>query len=184
MDSERTDAELVRAAAAGDEGAFDALYARHRDWVFALALRSTGRRDEALDVAQEAFVELLERLDSPGGLVLTGSLRAYLRPIVRHRAIDAARRAGREPRAETALEELLDRVAVEAGGAADLARVLRGLPSEQRELVLLRFVDGFELAEIAETLALPLGTVKSRLHQALANLRGDPRVARFLDPEG
>lgn len=184
MDPERTDAELVRAAAAGDERAFDALYARHRDWVFALALRSTGRREEALDVAQEAFVELLERLDAPLGLVLTGSLRAYLRPIVVHRAIDAARRAGREPRAEAAIDELLDRAAGEAGDAGDLARVLRGLPAEQRELVLLRFVDGLELAEIAEALSVPLGTVKSRLHQALANLRGDPRVERFFDPGG
>lgn len=180
MDSDRSDAELVRDAASGDEQAFDVLYRRHRDWVFALALRSTGRREEALDVAQDAFVELLDRLD---GLVLTTSLRAYLRPIVVHRAIDLARRVGRERRGDEALEELLDAREEEGGDSADLARVLRGLPPDQRELVLLRFVDGFELAEIAGVLAIPLGTVKSRLHQALANLRGDPRVARFFEPE-
>ncbi|MBK7875501.1 MAG: RNA polymerase sigma factor [Planctomycetes bacterium] len=184
MNGECTDAELVRAAAAGDERAFDALYRRHRDWVFALALRATGRREDALDLAQEAFVELLGALErfEPGG-----SLRAWLRRVVLHRAIDQGRSAGRARRVDVAPEDVLgdvlDRAAEDGGERADLARVLRGLPAEQREVVLLRFVDGFELAEIAAALGMPLGTVKSRLHQAVANLRADPRVARFFEVE-
>lgn len=178
MREERTDAELLRAAADGDARAFDALYRRHRDWVFGLALRTTGRREDALDLAQEAFVELLAALDAfePGG-----SLRAWLRRVVLHRAIDAARGADRARRVEAALEDVLDRATADGGERADLARVLRGLPSEQREVVLLRFVDGFELGEIATALDVPLGTVKSRLHQALQTLRNDPRVARHFD---
>ena len=53
------------------------------------------------------------------------------------------------------------------------------LSDEHREVLLLRFVDGLSLAEIAETLNIPLGTVKSRLHNALAFLRHDPRTRTY-----
>jgi RNA polymerase sigma-70 factor (ECF subfamily) len=57
---------------------------------------------------------------------------------------------------------------------AELAAALAGLSPPQREVVLMRFVDDLELAEIAAALDVPLGTVKSRLHHALARLRDDP----------
>ncbi|MEI8195402.1 MAG: sigma factor-like helix-turn-helix DNA-binding protein, partial [Phycisphaerae bacterium] len=63
----------------------------------------------------------------------------------------------------------------------ELAVVLAVLPSAQREVVLMRFVDDLSLEEIAAALAIPLGTVKSRLHQALAVLRCDPRVRGYFD---
>ena len=85
----RSDAELVRAAAGGDEAAFLVLYERHRDFVFALALRHCGHREDALDLAQEAFAGLFRRLP---GLELTGKLSTYLYPHVVHRAIDLRRR--------------------------------------------------------------------------------------------
>ena len=56
----------------------------------------------------------------------------------------------------------------------ELAEALRTLPAGQREVLLMRFVDDLELAEIAAALELPLGTVKSRLHHALATLREAP----------
>jgi RNA polymerase sigma-70 factor (ECF subfamily) len=175
-----SDAELAGRAARGDEAAFGLLYERHRDWVFALALRVTGRREDALDVTQDVFVELLGRL--PGWNV-AGSLRPLLRPMVRNKAIDRARRAGREVRAEEAVPEpAAPGHATEDGG--ELARVLRALPAEQREALLLRYVDGLELAEIAAAMGVPLGTVKSRLHQAVEHLRRDPRVAQHFGREG
>lgn len=171
----RTDAELVRDAADGDAAAFDALYKRHREWVLALALRHTRRREDALDVAQDAFVQLLGKLAE---LEVAGSLTAWLYPVVVHRAIDLGRRRGREVDDATLAEEPAP-AAEHGSGRAELERVLRALGAEQREVVLLRFADGFELQEIADALAIPLGTVKSRLHQALAHLRADPRLARL-----
>lgn len=172
----RRDAELVRAAADGDGAAFDVLYRRHREWVLALALRHTRRRDEALDVAQDAFVQLLKQLPE---LELTGALTTWLYPVVVHRAIDLARRRARDARGDAALAAVPARVDEDASARPELERVLRGLGVEQREVLMLRFADGLELQEIADALAIPLGTVKSRLHQALGHLRADPRLARL-----
>ena len=63
----------------------------------------------------------------------------------------------------------------------DLRFVLTALPEEQREVLLLRFVDGLSLAEIAEAMNIPLGTVKSRLHNALQTLRQDQRTRNFFE---
>jgi len=57
--------------------------------------------------------------------------------------------------------------------------VLANLPPAQREVLLLRFVDGLSLQEIADALEIPLGTVKSRLHHALETLRQDERAKQF-----
>ena len=57
--------------------------------------------------------------------------------------------------------------------------MLQGLPETHREVLLLRFVDGFSLEEVSEALAIPLGTVKSRMHNAIAALRADPRVSEY-----
>ena len=63
-----------------------------------------------------------------------------------------------------------------------LCLVLAGLPEEHRETLWLRHVDGLALAEIAEMLEVPLGTVKSRLHNGVRMLRDDPRTRRFFEP--
>jgi len=55
------------------------------------------------------------------------------------------------------------------------------LSDEHREVLLLRFVDGLSLSEIADTMNIPLGTVKSRLHNALAFLRHDPRTKVYFE---
>ena len=62
------------------------------------------------------------------------------------------------------------------------AKVLAGLPEAHREVLLMRFVDGMSLAEIAEALSVPDGTVKSRLHNAAAALRKDERTVRYFTP--
>jgi len=183
----RTDAELVRAAARGDEPAFLELYQRHRDFVFALALRHCGNREDALDLAQEAFAGLFKRLPT---LELTGKLSTYLYPHVVHRAIDLRRRRSPSTGDEAAFaaacaasaapeaEHPSERLAHE-----DLLRWLAGVPAEQREVLWLRFAADLELAEIATALAIPLGTVKSRMHAALKLLRGDPRLARLAEDD-
>jgi len=58
---------------------------------------------------------------------------------------------------------------------------LKRLSEEHREVLLLRFMDGLDLAEIARAMDIPLGTVKSRLHNALGTLRADPRTKQFFE---
>ena len=123
---------------------------------------------------QETFLHLWSRLD--GGFELRSRLRTYLYPVVRHLAIDRLRLARRdEPGGRQAPEPARDvEILLPETLREELAEALRTLPAGQREVLLMRFVDDLELAEIAAALELPLGTVKSRLHHALATLREAP----------
>lgn len=169
------DAELVAAINQGNEAAFETLYLRHRDWTVNLAFRFTGDEALALDVMQETFLYLLRRFP---GFQLRARLRTFLYPAVRNLSIAARRKAGRCQSGSGEADLLASLAAPETGIAfdADLAMVLSTLPLQQREVVLLRFVDGFSLEEIASALEIPPGTVKSRLHNALKALREDPRT--------
>lgn len=158
-----TDAELIAACRRGDASAFEVLYRRHRDWVVALAHRFCGHRDDALDVLQETFAFLLRRVPD---LELRGKLTTFLYPVVKHLALDRRKRAARYGSLDEALEP-----AVLPGFPEDLRDWFKGLGSLQQEILGLRFADGFELKEIAAILGVPIGTVKSRLHNALAALR-------------
>lgn len=179
----RTDRELVEAINAGfgtpaAAEAFETLYRRHRDWVVAVAHRVGGDRELALDVMQETFLYLLRKFP---GLELTADLRGLLYPAIRHLAI-AQRQKARRMRSD-------DQAAAQAPAAeaplpgddprAALAAALASLNEGQREVLILRFVDGLSLQDVAAALGLPLGTVKSRLHHALAALRADPGTKDF-----
>ncbi|MBI2928813.1 MAG: sigma-70 family RNA polymerase sigma factor [Verrucomicrobia bacterium] len=176
-DDSRSDHTLIAALNAGDGSAFEPLYRRHRDWVVQLAARITGDEDLALDVLQETFLYLLRKFP---GFKLTCQLRSFLYPAVRNLALAARRKAIRTQSDGTEPVDL-DLPAPEPPVEPDadrerLAVALANLPEHQREVLLLRFVDGFRLQEIAAALGIPLGTVKSRLHLALAALRADART--------
>ena len=179
MDDPRSDADLVAAARQGDERAFEALYLRHRAWAAAVAQRFTGDPSLALDAMQEAFLYLLRKLAEPR-FTLTARLTTFLYPAVKHAAQEARRKSVRARGGDEALH------AVAAPGTPDatddLAAVLARLPDEHREVLTLRFVDDLSLQEVAEALAIPLGTVKSRLHHGLRKLREDPRTRDFFEP--
>lgn len=174
----RTDLELIAAIDRGDSAAFEVLYYRYRDWVASLARRFTGDDDAALDVLQETFLYLLRKFP---GFRLTASLKTFLYPAVRNLSIAAKRKAQRYQANGPDERHLQQAAAPEPShaGAQELAAVLSHLPEEQSELLLLRFVDGLALSEIAAALGIPLGTVKSRLHNALRNLRDDERTREF-----
>ena len=168
------DEELLQRASGGDPDAFETLYRRYRDWVHRLAWRCTGNEQDALDVLQETFIYLLKKLP---GLQLTASMTTFLYPVVKHLSLNLRRRR----RPETDEDLLLAIPAPEASPApqAELAAVLTGLPQEQREVVLMRFVDDMSLDEIAAAVDVPTGTIKSRLHRALETLRDDPRARDY-----
>jgi RNA polymerase sigma-70 factor (ECF subfamily) len=158
---------LVARANRGDAAAFEELYRAHREWVVALAWRFTGNREDALDVLQDSFAYLFDRFP---GFRLTSSLRAYLYPVVRHRSLSLARKRRKVvpiDRGSNPPDELTWR----PEPAGDFARLIDDLSPEHREVVRLRFALGFTLDEIAAALELPLGTVKSRLHNALKTLK-------------
>lgn len=175
----RTDEELVNAANAGDAAAFEAIYLRYRAWAASLAFRFCGDRDLAHDVVQDAFAYLFGKFP---GFRLRGSARltAILYPAVRNTALALRRR--RKPDAATdAVEAFADPCLSREVGAGVLAAAVGRLPEGRREVLLMRVVDDMAVAEIAVALGIPEGTVKSRLHHALAAMRADPAVARFFE---
>jgi RNA polymerase sigma-70 factor (ECF subfamily) len=176
-DEGRADEQLVAALNAGDASAFDGLYYRHRDWVLRLATRFTGSSDDALDVLQETFAYLFRKFP---GFVLSAKMTTFLYPVVRNLSIAARKKRLRERDGE----HLGDPVAPPAGPSddrAELSVVLAALPEAQREVLLMRFVDGMSLQEIAVALSIPEGTVKSRMHNALNALKSDPCVRSYFE---
>ena len=175
-----SDRELIAAINGGDAAAFEILYYRYKDWVVSLALRFTGNSDAALDVLQETFLYVLRKFP---GFCLTANFKTFLYPAVRNLSIAARRKAERYQVSAEALNQLENTPAPTGTDPAcgDLDAVLVSLPEEQREVVLLRFVDGLSLGEIAEAVNIPLGTVKSRLHNALQTLRRDERTRIYFE---
>jgi RNA polymerase sigma-70 factor (ECF subfamily) len=142
---------------------------------YGLALRVVGSPPEAEDVVQESFMALwrqAERLDAAKGL------RSYLLSIVHHRAIDRIRQRGRRPEAEldndlplpSGEEDPAD-TAVRNDERETVRAALVTLSNEQRRTVEMVYFQGMTMSEAAERLAIPIGTVKSRLRLALGRLR-------------
>lgn len=174
-----SDDALVRQLAGGppqDGRAFGVLYARHRDWAWRVARRFCGD-DLAHDAVQEAFL-YLARKGAVSSFALSARLTTFLYPALKHLAQAARRKSARTLGAG---EAALAQVPAPAGADADadLRQVLANLPDEQREAVLLRFVDGLSMAEIAAATGVAEGTVKTRLHHAVRKLREDPACRQY-----
>jgi RNA polymerase sigma-70 factor (ECF subfamily) len=167
-DASDTDESLIERANRGDSQAFEALYFRYRDWVARLALRLTGDREDALDVLQETFAYFFGKFP---GFVLRAALKTFLYPAVKNLCL--SRRRGRQITVDIAdLAEILpDDKSTPTGTGLDFGRLVLTLPEPQREVALLRFADDMSLQQISAALGIPLGTVKSRLHNALELLR-------------
>lgn len=181
----RSDEELVALCNSGDAleaaRAFETLYRRHRDFVLRVARRFTRDRELALDALQETFAYLLGKFPPAGaGLTLTARLSTLLYPAAKNAAITALRKARRSAGDG---DELLDALPAEpAADGEPIDAALAALSPERREVLTLRFVDDLSLAEIALALDVPLGTVKSRLHLALKELREDLRIKDLFNP--
>jgi RNA polymerase sigma-70 factor (ECF subfamily) len=161
-----SDQALIERANRGDDDAFAALYQRHRDWVAALAYRFTGNRDDALDVLQDVFAYFFAKFP---GFELTASLKTFLYPTTKHICLTKLRQRRPNVDIDTVAEELVATASSPLRG--DLDRALRAVPPLQREILLLRFADDLSLQQIAAALEIPLGTAKSRLHNALEAMR-------------
>ena len=179
----RSDKALIDACNHGDAReatrAFETLYRRHKDYIVRVALRFVPDNDAALDVLQETFSYLLSKFPPSGpGLDLTAKLTTLLYPVAKNTALTLSRKSARFPAADTAPDELHSPAVAET----DLDGLLRDLSAEHREVVLLRFVDDLALKDIANVLGIPLGTVKSRLHLAIRQLRELSDVKKMRSP--
>ena len=177
LSMEPSDKQLIESANKGNPDAFETLYYRYRDWVYNLAWRFTGNRDDALDVLQETFTYLLKKFP---GFQLTASMTTFLYPVVKHLSLAIRSKSRRFTSEEEILSELFAPASKDIDRSrSELAAVLTVLTDEQREVLLMRFVDDMSLQEIATTLNILVGTVKSRLHHALRKLRQDRRTRNY-----
>ncbi|HOX08101.1 MAG TPA: RNA polymerase sigma factor [Planctomycetota bacterium] len=165
---EPSDRELVSAANRGDAAAMESLYRRHRDWAHALALAICSDPEDAADTTQEVFFYLFQKFP---GFELTCELRSFLYPAVRNTAIRMRRKRVRLAPLAEETEPAARTAPADESGDDRLSALVAGLADEFREVVMLRFGEDLPLEEIAVRLGLPLGTVKSRLHRALGQLR-------------
>ena len=164
-----TDGELIRRAQAGDRLAFGELVQLHQGRVCSFVRRLCGNPDNALDLTQETFVKAWQALPGwrPDARFTTWLLR-----IARNTAIDALRRARHEPDPLPEDYLLTDpgpsplRQLQNSRDIAQLEALLARLPLAQREVLLLRELEGFSYQEMASALDISEGTVKSRLGRA------------------
>jgi RNA polymerase sigma-70 factor (ECF subfamily) len=193
---EADEAELVRAVESGSEEALATLYVRHVDGVHAVALRLTGDRGIAEEVVQETFLALWNRAELFDPAL--ASLGTWLRSIARNRTVDRLRALGRRPtmvslgshgdpdEADAGMDRLGPDATVIGGSSPDaspedaaqsasvraaIAAALSTMPEVERTVIVLAYREGLTQQEIAERLAWPLGTVKTRTRRALARLR-------------
>lgn len=170
-----TDETLYLQLVRGDMDAFDTLYRRYEGRLFGYVLRMLGDHGEAEDVFHEAFMAVLQErrtgreLQSFRGWIFQVARNLCLNRLrSRQRAARALELERREPRESADLEAVL--------GARELPEALTRaaelLPEQLRELYAMRAA-GLSYPEIADALQLPLGTVKSRMHQLLLRLRKD-----------
>jgi RNA polymerase sigma-70 factor, ECF subfamily len=206
--AEPTDGDLLRRHVSGDEEAFGILFVRHRERLWAVAVRTLGDPDEAADALQDAMISAFRRAADFRG---ESAVTTWLHRIVVNACLDRLRRRAARPAASGMDEQTLDVLAQGSGLAApgvdkdttlDVLAALRTLGPEQRAALVLVDMLGYPVADTAEILGISAGTVKSRcargrarLLPLLAHLRGglasppgpernQPAAQRVSPPEG
>lgn len=167
-----SDTELIAAAQSGDRRAVEELLARYQERIYRFGLRMCGDEESAREVLQETMLAAFRNLPGFRG---QASLSTWLYQIARSFCIKARR--GVRPGVP------LDAELPDQGPAPDmqaharqigqaLANAIRALPAEQREVLVLRDVEGLSAQEAADVIGIDVGALKSRLHRARMTLRG------------
>jgi RNA polymerase sigma-70 factor, ECF subfamily len=176
------DADLLKRHLDGDPAAFTEIFRRHRDQLWAVALRTTGDPEDAADAVQEALISAMRHAASFRG---DAKVSTWLHRIVVNACLDRLRRRAAHPTSplpdddhapSSARDDYADR-----DTAADVHAALATLPAEQRAAIVLVDIEGYPVDEVAAMLAVPSGTIKSRcargrakLVPLLSHLRGGP----------
>lgn len=176
----RDPVDIVAAMAAGDSGpALNAFYEQYASMVLALLMKMLGSRAEAEEILQDVFVELWRR--APQYDSGRGSVVAWVITVARCRALDALRARSRR-HGDRQSEYSEGDVLVTEGGRPDvlvsstrwhqaLRQAFQRLSAEQRAVLELSYFQGMSHGQIADTLGLPVGTVKSRILAGMRSMR-------------
>lgn len=174
----------VKAAQAGDAGAFEALFRAHKDSVYSLAMHFLGDPEVAADVTQETFVRAWERLPK---LREAAAFDGWLKST----AMNLVRDHYRGSRPQDTLdeddplpgdEEGPDETAERAEQEQRVREAVMSLPEHQRDVVIMHYLEGRPVLEIMEALQLPKGTIVSRLSRGREHLRR--RLASYIESGG
>ena len=169
-DDAAVDAALVRAMAAGDPSGLAGLYERHAGLLLGLAMRIVRERREAEDLLHDVFLEAYRSAKDFDPR--RGKARTWLAVRMRSRALDMMKsaRVSRNT-GDGGLEVVVDDRERSSPDHARLRSMLAELGPEQRRVLELAYFEGLSCSEIAERIAIPVGTVKSRIAAGLGHLR-------------
>jgi RNA polymerase sigma-70 factor (ECF subfamily) len=166
-----SDGELIQRSASGDSAALETLYARYARPLFGMALRRLGDRGRAEDAVQETFVSIWRAAKSyrpergPGA--------PWIYAVARNAIVDRSRAKSElpvEPPDQASVESGPDLRAEQAWTRLRRHRALEELPEREREVIELAYWRGLSQSEVAESLGIPLGTVKTRTRSGLQRL--------------
>ncbi len=180
----QTDAELLARYAAGDETAFREIVNRYKNGLYIFLKRFLNQRDILEDVFQETFLQLFTSRDS---FDTSRSLRPWLFTIAANKAKDALRKQQRtaaipigtmaKPE-EMSFDDVLNTLTSDSTvpyeelekseTASRVRQVIADMPENLREILILAYFNKFSYKQMAQILSIPIGTVKSRLHTAVA----------------
>jgi RNA polymerase sigma-70 factor (ECF subfamily) len=186
---ELTDAELLARYTAGEEAAFREIVDRYRNALYAFLGKFLNRHDLVEDVFQETFLQLFSSREN---FDTSRPLRPWLFTIAANKAKDALRKWRRTSAVpigtmgnseELSFDDMLNTVASDrtlpsdelqkSETASRVGLIISGMPDNLREILLLSYFQRFSYKQMAEILSIPIGTVKSRLHTAVARFAKD-----------
>ncbi|MEM9071312.1 MAG: RNA polymerase sigma factor [Myxococcota bacterium] len=179
------DEALLEKFANGDASAFEVLLGRYERPMYNFVLRSVRDREKAHDLVQEIFMKVIQRVDQFKG---TAKFSTWLYTIARNLCIDHSRKmvfrrhrsldapvgdedGGRMVDRVESKEAGADRATIAQGLQGEIATAVESLPDEQKEVFLMRQVQGMRFKEIAKVIGVPENTVKSRMRYALERLQ-------------
>lgn len=187
-DTDHSDAELLKLHVEGDPGAFGQLFTRHRDRLWAVAVRTLSDPEDAADALQDAMISAFRRAGSFRG---ESAVTTWLHRIVVNACLDKMRRRAARPEVSGGDERLLDVLASGAAGpdpagnsdiSIEVMTALRQLPHDQQVALVLVDMLEYPIADAAEVLGVAQGTVKSRCARGRARLL--PRLAHLRQSGG
>lgn len=162
------EASLIQACARGERIAQRAVYERHIDRVYYLALRLTRNEQDAFDVAQEAFLRAFENIRS---FDQRSSLGTWLYRIATNEALQLLRHRGMEQRHVAKVGQRSQKVEADDSRRLEVEDALDRLSDEHRAVLILKYCQGLSYEQIAAILEIAAGTVASRLNRARSELR-------------